>query len=438
MLFSPSPHLAPPHATASAITVIGLHRATLNIMTHDTLPKQRRWARVPSHSFADVSQSSLANVTLRTVSSLTSIISTPSNNIRRVQQKHLHAGEPTRHAEPTKFRDIKDFGQRGAASRKILNLQQLRKTVDSSIPFVLRKPLNLSQYDYSAFTDVRYQGPAVAGTEIPPPIREAQIKAWELAEKISSNIIFDKEQPGSGDGFGIFEDGLEDTSVDDDMAEEAEISIARGMTGPNCPDDGASNPLLITSIPGYTRGELGVILANFGELQRLLQPVDPLVYEEAERRALWTFREQQSAEQDREFLANHTLSGKRRVQVFHKKKFIQKLFGYSNSVNQEHISNNTSYSSFDNVMNVQKAFHEDKEDILNLIEEERAFEECMAQTAERLRESGDGDMASVRELSEGRLTQCYARGNDDDVREDPQVLSLVVDQLKAIVRRKDD
>lgn len=399
--------------------------------------------RVTSHSF-DVSHGSIANVTQRTVSSSTSIISTPSNNIRRVQQRNgLRQNKELRPS---------DIEQGGNATRKLLNLQQLKKTFNPE-PFVLRKPVNMTKYDYSVFSGLPLDPEAADETGLPPPIKESQIRAWESAEKISANIIFEHSTPQ--DGFGIYEDGAPDTSIEDDthMGDDPETSIDRGGRSPRLPIKKGPKDLIL-SIPGYTKGELEVLKEQFDVLSHAASPVDPAESEEALAKALWVYRQQESTAQERAFMAHHSIAGKRKVQVMHKKEFLRKLFGYTNNVNQDFVTNNTSYSAYDNVANVQKAFHEDKEEIVLLLEENRLFEEAIAETRTRLRETTAGEAWSplrsgqpeiphpqLTEMTLAWLTSNYIKESEMDGvveqaldHDDPEMVAYTIAQLKKRVR----
>lgn len=325
--------------------------------------------RVSSHSYNDTSYNTLPNVSQRTVSSSTSLLSTPSNNIRRVQQQMNAQGRPVMapisRPKPADV-CISGVSSTAAASRKLLNLQQLRKAQTTPRPFVLRKPATLAKYDYSVFVD-SHDDSDVGVVSIPPLVKDSQIRAWESAEKISADIIFENESSSPNEPEGIFEDGCGDNSMDEDFFPGDDS---------NDKDPGFLNrPNLLTSIPQYTKGELKVIFKNYEKLRTCTSAPNYYDIEDSEKKDLWLYRQHQNVTQERAFTANHTLLGKRKVQVFHKKEFLHKLFGYSNNINQECITNNTSYSACDNVFNAQKAFHEDKEEILGLLAEDKAFEE---------------------------------------------------------------
>lgn len=397
--------------------------------------------RVTSQSFAD--HSNIGNVSLRTVSS-SSIISTPSNNIRRVQQQNLQ-----KNPRP-KSRPDDSHGMRSTArtSKKLLNLLQLKKKANTQPkPFVLRKPANLSKYDYSVFID---NWTPIDEHDLLPPVKESQIKAWESAEKISANIIFDHDMSASSDAFAIFDDAdkLVDSSYDEDTCagDDPETSINRGTQ-----DKVTTTQLLILSIPGYTKGELKVIMDNFAQLLSCSSQADFTEYNEKEEKALWLYRQQQSAAQEKAFMAYRTLSGKRKVQIHHKKEFLHKLFGYLNNLNQEHITNNTLYSAVDNVANAQKAFHEDKDEIFQLLEADKEFQEALDETrkahASSFSANGDCDSefdpVKLLEINLAWLTSTYHRqlSSNEFVAPqdgDPEVVACTVSHLKRCVREDYD
>lgn len=368
-------------------------------MAEDKLPPRALpRLRVTSHSFADLSQSTFANASQRTVSSSTSMLSTPSN-YRRVQQMNKTHSKPK--SKPDDVR-VSGMSSTANATKKLLNLQQLKKAQAKVRPFTLRKPMSMSKYDHTVFT--RHCG-TDDDSDLPPPLKESQIRAWESAEKISANVIFDNERPTvASEGLGIFDSGAADISVDDDSQIEGDDSMDRSSL--------PRHSKVILSLPGYTKGELKIIMENFEQLKNALTRVSAADFDEAEKKALWIYRQQQSVAQERAFKGQHTLTGKRKVQVYHKKDFLRKLFGYSNNVNQEHITNNTSYSAFDNAANAQKALHEDKEEIMSLLEEDKAFELEMKEVrlqlqAQRKGQLEEADDVSLADLTAERLTIHY-------------------------------
>lgn len=350
------------------------------------LPKFRRISsqHSASDSFANesgshnVSQNTHINTT-RTVSSLSSMISTPSNNIRRFQHNNALQQQHERKPISQKPPNIN-------VKKKLLNLHQLLRQrfpeTGQQRPFVLRQPANMSMYDYTVFVrncdpenevsrnvgpKEQYIGPVEEeGEVLPPAIRESQIKAWESAEKISSNLIFD--------------------SSDDELELDGNYDAANESIDDkeNAHQHHHKDAHIILLLPGYTRGDVAVILAHFELLQKSSEAIDYTLNEEMVQSRLWEARQQHQAQQERAFAAYQTLPGKRKIQVNQKKELLHRMFGYSNSINLEHVTNNTSYLAVDNVLNTQKAFHEDKDEVNALLEEDKAFNEALAEARKNL------------------------------------------------------
>ncbi|KAF8004678.1 hypothetical protein HF325_000135 [Metschnikowia pulcherrima] len=403
--------------------------------------------RVSSHTFNDTSYNSLPNVSQRTVSSSTLLLSTPSNNIRRVQQQMNHA-RPSFAVSKQKPAELRVSGvsSTAATTRKLLNLQQLRRAPSNPQPFVLRKPTALANYDYSVFASSQDDDFSGSATTL---VKDSQIKAWESAEKVSADIIFD-------------DDSLEDPAdhLEDDLGEANETVFADTKSEPKV-DDG-ERPCLLTSIPHYTKGELKVIIQNFEKLRTCTSPPNYYDVEDTERKELWLYQQQQNVTQERAFTTNHTLLGKRKVQVFHKKEFLHKLFGYSNNINLECITNNTSYSACDNSFSAQKAFHEDKEEILGLLAEDKAFEEELKVAKENFTaltsKANDTtgcekryfdqpmDNLDLLDMTNSWLTSSYEKqtgsygseGSDAEPDDHPEVLAYTIGLLKQRVKEAYD
>lgn len=401
--------------------------------------------RVPSLSFTDLSHSGISN-SLRNISSSTSLLSTPSNNIRRVQQINGHKAT---HNRPRKTApSITKGSSKTSATRKLLNLQELKRSLSVVRPFVLRKPADLTKYDYSVYSHKVEPPNEVQSAEKLPLVRESQIRAWESAEKISSNTIFDTETM-TGDNVGIFEDfntSMEVPNSDDDLSFEA------------CFSDNAPDMAIVRSIPDYTKGELKIILDYFDKLQSCDSKVDNFIYEEAEKNALGIYREQQRIVHERAFKSNPKPLAKRKLQVFRKKELLHRLFGYLNNINHSHITNNTSYSAFDNVLNASKALQEDHDETICLLKLEDEYVLAQSQIAEKIQTEKDHPrknnfgsngmfepMLKNQELldfSSSWLTASYDKqlgsgfGNErlDDSDQNSEILSYTMGYLKACVR----
>lgn len=414
----------------------------------DDKPPQRQplpRLRVTSHSFADVSHGSIANVTPRTVLSSTSMLSTPSNNIRRVQQRN---GFRTRAATAEKRNS--DIPAGGNATKKLLNLHQLKKTYANPKPFVLRKPINMSKYDYSVFADHAMK--AGDDDELPPPIKELQIRAWESAEKISANIIFESSQDPENsiceDGAADLDLSIDDTQLEDDL----ETSINRGHS----PLKQSKSEGIISSIPGYTKGELKLLTERFRELTAADHLVNPVEFEDSVANSLWVHRQQESAAKERAFMATQSYTSKRQMQVYHKKELLRKLFGYANNVNEDFITNNTSYSAFDNVSNVTKAIHEDKDEMMALAEEHKNFEEMISETRMRFLAPESEELkpplrqpeintSHLLDLTLTWLTLNYSREEiesgdtmDHDGEDEQELVSYTLAHFKKLIKENDE
>lgn len=315
-------------------------------------------------------------------------------------------------------------------------------------PFVLRKPADLTKYDYSVYSRKVEPPNESHSTEALPLVRESQIRAWESAEKISSNTIFDTETV-AGDDVGIFEDfnkSMEVSNSDDDLSFEA------------CYSDDAPELAILRSIPDYTKSELKIILDYFDKLQSCDSKVDNFIYEEAEKNALSIHREQQRIAHERAFKSNPKPLSKRKLQVFRKKELLHSLFGYSNNVNHSHITNNTSYSAFDNVLNASKVLQEDHDETMGLLKLEDEHVLAQAEIAEKIQTEKDHPKRDalgsngnfepmlknqdLLDFSSSWLTASYEKqlfsgyGTDrlDDSDQNSEILSYTMSYLKACVR----
>lgn len=403
--------------------------------------------RVPSLSFADLSHSGISN-SLRNISSSTSLLSTPSNNIRRVQQIHGTVPKDVL-ARPRKTGPTIPKGNSSTtATRRLLNLQELKRSLAVVRPFVLRKPADLSEYDYSVYAHKVRPASESSDNENLPLIRESQIRAWESAEKVSANIIFDVEA-STGDDMGIVEDyntSMDITSSDDD------VSFNSGYA------DGGRDRPIVRAIPDYTKGELKILLEYFNKLQSCDSKVDLFAYEKAEKSALNIYHEQQRIIHERAFKSNPKPLAKRKLQVFRKKELLHRLFGYSNNMNHTYITNNTAYSAFDNVLNATKALQEDNDDTNNLLQLEEEFVTLQRQLAEKIqadrrnpkREPFSSNNAyesmlealDLLEMTNWWLTAAYESqaGAHDGIANEPDVnadiLSYTMSYLKSCVREE--
>lgn len=382
-------------------------------MSNTNIPKYNlpRFRRVPSQHSTDSSflnPNETAINTTRTVLSSSTMMSTPSNDIRRVQQRQ-NQPKVVESAHDIKRKPISTKPMNNLnVKKKLLNLlQSLKRKYPLSSPtlhfdkftgpkdtkgdFVLRKPLNMSKYDYSMYTS--YERPAHSliihdiderETPLPPPVRESQIKAWELAEKVAANYIF------------------ESSSEDEDIANDDDIDPIYSDTSLE-EIAAAKHNSTIEAIPGYTKGELLVILKQFESSQRSNIPT---LKDETEK-VLWRYQQQHNASQEKAFSTYQTMTGRRKVQLAQKRELLHKIFGYSNNINHQHLTNNTSHSSVDNVLSVQKAFHEDKEELASLMHEDKVF----AETLDDIR----GNLTALRQSNVGVNVKRKAKRNEIDL-----------------------
>lgn len=343
-----------------------------------------------SHQSADRNDSlhSHSNITIQTLSSTsaTSMLSTPSNNIRRIQEQrqqqpqHQHRlqrdsripGGQGKHKTTLTFDPDRETISN--VKSKLLNLLKSSKRTSSSrlashsgsmasynisltiesIEHNRSRLVNVSDgYDYSVFTN-RFESmedqtydvedhAALTGSKLSPPVKESQIKAWESAEQITRNLIFDASSESDTDG---------------------------------------EEPDIIQSIPGYTKDELNYILSRTKYLKAAMESRDYLQLQEEEEQQLWDFRQRHQIAQERIFAQYLKLSDKRKVQIAQKKELLGRIFGDSNSLNQFFITNNTSFSTLDNLSNVQSTFEEEKEELRKLLDEHKDFERILHETAQ--------------------------------------------------------
>ena len=246
---------------------------------------------------------------------------------------------------------------------KLLNLQSLKKYMTDekgtdkvgTQAFAIRKPLDMNTYDYSVFANYSNESDVQNDDCLPPAVKESQVKAWESAEKITNNLIFNDSSSES----------------DDDDEADGEPKDAKEMKH--------RNNEIIQSLPGYTKGELGIIQTRFNDRQKQGPNVTNFGDDE-EKQLLWDYRKRQQVTQEKLFSQYLSLANKRKIQLAQKKDLLYKMFGYNNNVNQEYVTNNTPYSAIDNAANSLKAFHEDKEEIGLLIDEDRLYHQLLHDT----------------------------------------------------------
>ncbi|ODV69067.1 hypothetical protein HYPBUDRAFT_156064 [Hyphopichia burtonii NRRL Y-1933] len=398
-----------------------------NVSSKYNLPRFRRINSQHTAEQSYLNANDSINTTLnRTVSSSSSIMSTPSNNIRKVQQHQQPQQQETNSKKPISSRPMNNLN----VKKKLLNLQQsLKRKYPLSSPtsenttrlqpaagpttnkspkynskendsgnhyiknlspmksnknFILRKPMNMNRYDYSIFINNDYNNYYFDSSNdvnlshevhIPPIIKESQIKAWESAEKITNNLIFDSSSDDDDDND---DDNEEIDNIDFDTSMEEIKQTVHDDLNLN-----SNNTLCIQSIPGLTKGELQVVKTHFNHLQKMTN-LDINSLEEDELKLLWKYRETHQLNQEKAFASYQSLLGKRKVQISQKKDILHKIFGYNNNINHEYITNNTSYSALENILNTQKAFHEDKEEINSLLYEDKFYSQSLLETKNNL------------------------------------------------------
>ncbi|CAH2352918.1 hypothetical protein CLIB1423_08S04104 [[Candida] railenensis] len=363
--------------------------------------------RRPPNQSLDHNESlvSNANITGRTVSSSSnaSMMSTPSNNIRRIQEQRQQQSQLMKTSQANQSKNArKNSKARFSGSRpsnsnvkyKLLNLQKSSKRFSSSelAGHSSEKLItsNINQtiesislnnamkegngYDYSVYVKRDTEdsgnhlgstrdriGPSLeqidndGGSRLNASVKQSQISAWESAEKVTKNLIFNN-------------------SSDDDDDELEDSSSLLGSKD------------AIKSIPGYTDGELNFIISRYNShLLRIntngeLTMADFHRLEEEEEKILWEYRQRHQVSQERIFAQYSSMNDKRKVQVSQKKELLKRIFGNSNNLNQNFITNNTSYSIMENVSNSQLTFHEDEEEISQILEAHEYFQKVLEET----------------------------------------------------------
>jgi hypothetical protein len=216
------------------------------------------------------------------------------------------------------------------------------------------------KYDYSIFTSY----PDIENS-VPPNVKQSQVNAWESAEQVSKNLIFNDSEDDQS------EDEIEDFNCPQIQINEASpnnnLNTNHKLEPSEISEYGQDESWfykIIKSIPGYSKGELEIVLKSY--CQNLS--------ESEEKQLIYDHNKSFQTNQEKLFNQSSSLQLKRQIQVNQKKNLLRQFFGYSNNLNQNYITNNTSYSSVDNVKNIQKLFHEDKEEINSLIYEKQQFD----------------------------------------------------------------
>ncbi|KAG7192865.1 uncharacterized protein KQ657_001322 [Scheffersomyces spartinae] len=134
---------------------------------------------------------------------------------------------------------------------------------------------------------------------------------------------------------------------------------------------------ILKTIPSYTSEETNLVVEVFHNFQgKMGGPLSKAAIEQ-EKRAIDECRTTKYTELEKMYLATRSVVAKRRIQVLQKKDIFLKLFGNSNRLNKEYITNNTLYSSFDSHSSAQKAYLEDKQEVNYLLDEDKANAQAM-------------------------------------------------------------
>ncbi|RCK58025.1 hypothetical protein Cantr_06648 [Candida viswanathii] len=269
----------------------------------------------------------------RTISSSSSIISTPSNNIKKFQRQRQQENQQYQ----TKTNHVpRARGNTRLVKTKLLNLQQSLK--QQLINRISEEQPRQGQQHYSSDSRIQFPPHFALGkpeeksfdcgiytravernrNELFPAVRESQIKAWESAERATRNLVFGN-------------DSSEDESDDDEH-------------------DNA-----IVSIPGYTQGELSMLF----KYKNLSSQEEKTLLSDYKRKFL--------LQQERSLTSgDSTLSYRRSLQINQKREVIAKMFNNNaNNLNLEYITNNSS-----NVEDVLRAISMDNEELNYLLEED--------------------------------------------------------------------
>ena len=175
------------------------------------------------------------------------------------------------------------------------------------------------------------------------PVKESQKRAWESAQKISSHLIFDDSSDSSDD--------------------ESNSLVLKSI---------------IKSIPGYTNIELE-FLKSRDEESKPRGGKGANYYQETnkeEQQLVGELRQRRQVAQERVFAQHLAPSDKRKIQIAQKKEVLERIFGISNNLNQNFITNNNAAFT---VADSQLMFQDDKEEISQLIEENEAYKNSITE-----------------------------------------------------------
>ncbi|KAI5964299.1 uncharacterized protein KGF55_002241 [Candida pseudojiufengensis] len=316
-----------------------------NLQNHQVASTNQSQSRIVSNDLVDSIANSLSYN--RTVSSSSSILSTPSNNIRKYQQRqqqqnhqssnqlsqnqkqlaHNHQNRHNRHHNTEKDEKhssrITRSGQ--LIKNKLLNLHQSHKVLQPN-------PIQSQQTQQPSQQQQQQQ-------------QQQNSKLIQDAEYYTRTVIFPELSS---------DEELSTNDENEEMDEDDE-------------DFESYFKKTVNSIPGYTKGELTLLINNS---QTNLDHED-------EKKLLQEHKRKEMSKQERSFMKTSSLSIRRQLQVTQKKEILTKMFGNHNNLNNEYITNNTEISSIGNSFNLQMVFNEDREEIQHLIEEDNLFKTSM-------------------------------------------------------------
>lgn len=278
----------------------------------------------------------------RTISSSSSILSTPSNNIKKYQRQRQQENQNQNQQQQVKSTQvIRTSRNTKSVKTKLLNLhqslkQQLINKISEELLRSGSKPSRrdngmqlpphfaLGKTEKTTFNcDIYTKSVASQKSKLFLPIRESQVNAWESAESVTRNLVFSNESS-------------------DDESENY----------------GQDHGDVIVSIPGYTQGELNMLF-KFKNLSN-----------QDEKRLLFEYQRKLLSQQERNLTnGNASLAYRRSLQINQKREIISKMFNNNtNNLNLEYITNNSSKAD-----DILQAISHDAEEINYLLEEDGDF-----------------------------------------------------------------
>lgn len=340
------------------------------------------------------------NNTFTFSSSTTSVISTPSNNIRRFQGCQMTKKPNYRFKK--EMIDQKQQKNSNYVKSRLMSFLRLHKKelrdghkeddtidVDSSVSnnkgSIVKKEIIQNanrkymfsfnkeekqakqEYDYSVFVRHPWENSNHQDYMF-PVVRDSQIAAWESAERVVDSVIFNKGKSSLDD----FDKSLQLYS-NDNSEKKTKNKESKNKK---------SKEYVIKSIPGYCSRELEIIQNVFSQLQN--RSKDQSLDMELEKTLLDEYKKLLQLIQQKIFTQSQSFLTKRQIQIFQKKKLLAQIFGLNNNLNLEYITQNTLYSVFDSSYSIHKTFHEDKNELTNLINEDKAFNKSLEKAKKKM------------------------------------------------------